>query len=297
MPSYIALYNSGELNERITAIKSIYGKCNLCPHKCSIDRVNYTDGYCRSSINPIVASATPHFGEEPPLVGKYGSGTIFFTNCNLRCIYCQNCSISQMSEEQEITCKKLAEIMINLQNCGCHNINFVTPTHMVYPILGALEIAIDMGLQIPLVYNSGGYDSLKTLKLLDGIFDIYMPDFKYHDEKTGFSLSNARYYPEIAKMAIKEMYRQVGDLKIDQNGIAYRGLIVRHLILPGFQGESKKIIEFIASLSTNTYINIMDQYRPEYRAVENSNLTRRINANEYFEVIQYAKKLGLTING
>ena len=294
-PSYIELHATGELKNRIARVEKICSKCSQCPHQCYVDRRSCSDGYCRSNLNPVIASAGPHFGEEPPLVGHYGSGTIFFTNCNLRCIYCQNCDISQLHDGKEITYDELASVMVDLQQRGCHNINFVTPTHMIYPILKSLEIAIENGLHIPIVYNSGGYDALKTLKILDGIVDIYMPDFKYFDEKTGFSLSNAKYYPQIARMAITEMFRQVGELKTDSDEIAYRGLIVRHLVLPGYLDESKEIINFIAGLSKNIYLNIMDQYRPEYRAVENSNLTRRITGQEHIEILSYARERGLSM--
>ena len=294
-PSYIELYKSGELNKRIESAGIICKKCSLCPHNCGVDRNICSDGYCRSSIEPVVSSAFPHFGEESPLVGTNGSGTIFFTNYNLQCIYCQNCDISQMENGQEISYEELADIMIDLQQKGCHNINFVTPTHMIYPVLRALKISIEKGLKIPLVYNSGGYDSVKTLRLLDGIIDIYLPDFKYFDEKTGYSLSNARYYPLIAQIAIREMFRQVGELITDKNNIAYRGLIVRHLALPGYSSESKKILDFLAGLSKNIYVNIMDQYRPEYRAVEQSNLNRRITEEEFREIITYAKDIGLAV--
>ncbi|UCH13090.1 MAG: radical SAM protein [Bacteroidales bacterium] len=292
-PSYIKLYKTGELEKRIKNIAEIYKLCTLCPQACEVDRYEGHGGKCKSSIMPTVSSASPHYGEEPPLVGYYGSGTIFFTNCNLHCIYCQNFDISQMSEGSEISYEQLAELIIALRNKGCHNINFVTPTHMLYQILRALEIAIEKGLNIPLVYNCGGYESVDTLKLLDGVFDIYMPDFKYYNEESGAALSDAKSYPQTAQMAISEMYRQVGDLKLNNSGIAYRGLLIRHLVLPEHTDESKKILEFIATLSRNTYVNIMDQYRPAYRAYENSSLTRRITSEEYQEVLDYAKKIGL----
>jgi len=292
-PSYIKLYKTGELDIRIKNIAEIYKRCTICPQKCEVDRSEGESGKCSSSMMPTVSSASAHFGEEPPLVGYYGSGTIFFTNCNLHCIYCQNFDISQMHEGREISYEQLAELIIALQNKGCHNINFVTPTHMVYPILYALKMAIEKGLNIPLVYNSGGYESVETIKLLNGIFDIYMPDFKYFNEKTGYTLSNAKSYPQIAQMAISEMYRQVGDLKLNNHGIAHRGLLIRHLVLPEHTDESKNILNFVAALSKNTYVNIMDQYRPAYRAAENYYLTRRITAEEYQEVLDYAKKIGL----
>jgi len=293
-PSYKEIYKTGELNLRIKEIAKIYKQCTLCPHECKIDRSVDKNGKCSSGMLPIVSSASPHFGEEPPLVGYHGSGTIFFTNCNLHCIYCQNYDISQMHEGQEISYADLAELMIALQKRGCHNINFVTPTHMIYPILQALKIAIEKGLDIPLVYNSGGYDSVETLRLLDGIFDIYMPDFKYFNKNSGNDLSKAESYPQMAQKAITEMHRQVGDLKLDENNIAYRGLLIRHLVLPSHISESKKILEFIVHLSKNTYVNIMDQYRPEYMAFKDNTLTRRITTDEYREVVSYAKELGLT---
>ncbi|MBN2610943.1 MAG: radical SAM protein [Bacteroidales bacterium] len=295
IPSYISICKSGEISRRIEAAGEICTRCSLCPHRCGVDRSLCSDGYCRSSLQPVVASAGPHFGEEPPLVGLYGSGTIFFSGCNLECLYCQNYEISQLDTGKIIGYEELADIMIGLQQQGCHNINLVTPTHMVYPILKALKIAVERGLSIPLVYNSGGYEAVKTLKLLDGIIDIYMPDFKYFNEKTGYSLSHARYYPQIAQMAIEEMFRQVGGLKTDRQGIAYKGLIVRHLILPCYLDESKKIIDFVAALSKDIYLNLMDQYRPEYKAAENSNLTRKVTSEEYFEVLNYAKEKGLAM--
>ncbi len=294
IPQYIELHKSGELDKRIKEIEKIYKSCTLCPHNCKIDRSVNKNGKCCSGMLPAVSSASPHFGEEPPLVGYSGSGTIFFTSCNLHCIYCQNYDISQMHIGQEISYDDLAGIMIDLQKRGCHNINFVTPTHMIYQILRSLKTAIAKGLNIPLVYNSGGYDSVETLILLDGVIDIYMPDFKYFNDKTGEALSGIKSYPQIAKMAITEMYRQTGDLKLDENGTAYKGLLIRHLVLPSHTNESKHILEFVLNLSKNTYLNIMDQYRPEYRAAENSALTRRISSEEYFEVVDYANKLGLT---
>jgi putative pyruvate formate lyase activating enzyme len=293
-PSYIEVYRSGALDNRIEKVAEIYKHCTLCPNKCEVDRTVSREGKCKSGSLPIVSSANPHFGEEPPLVGYHGSGTIFFTHCNLHCIYCQNYDISQMSGGREISYEQLAELMIHLQKTGCHNINFVTPTHMVYPILIALKKAIDKGLNVPLVYNSGGYDSVDTIKLLDGVFDIYMPDFKYYFDESGLTLSNAPSYPQVARMAIREMHRQVGDLQLNEKGIAFRGLLVRHLVLPEHTDESKGIMDFIASLSLNTYLNIMDQYRPAYRAYECRSLTRRISHEEYQELIDYALKLGLT---
>jgi putative pyruvate formate lyase activating enzyme len=292
-PGYITLYKTGELARRVREIEAICRKCTLCPHRCQVDRTLSAGGFCASTIRPVVASATPHFGEEPPLVGRFGSGTIFFSGCTLKCKYCQNYSISQWHEGSAITIEQLADIMLYLQTKGCHNINFVTPTHMILPIMQALIIAIEGGLSVPLVYNSSGYEAVETLKLLDGVIDIYMPDMKYWDEKTGWELSGIKNYPEMARLAIREMRRQVGDLELDLKGIARRGLIVRHLILPGHLEESKKIIAFIAELSQQTYLNLMDQYHPEYRAYEYIEMARRITEEEYKQLETYAVDLGV----
>jgi len=292
-PSYIRLYNEGKLWDRIERISSLIENCTLCPHKCRIDRKNSKDGKCQSGELPIVASYGPHYGEEPPLVGFYGSGTIFLTNCNLKCIFCQNYDISQMHSGTIISYQDLAEMMIELQLKGCHNINFVTPTHMVHTIVTALPEAIEKGLRIPLVYNSGGYDAVETIQLLDGIFDIYMPDFKYFNNQTAYRLSGINNYVEEASKAIFEMHRQVGDLKMNNQGIAYRGLIIRHLILPENQADTFKVIHFIKTLSENTYLNLMNQYRPEFHACNEPLINRRINSEEFEEAIKYANKVGL----
>jgi putative pyruvate formate lyase activating enzyme len=293
-PGYIALYNSGELEKRIKEIEKLTVACSLCPRHCGADR-RHIKGSCHCLLLPVISSAAPHFGEEPPLTGYYGSGTIFFTNCNLNCIYCQNYDISQLHVGREISYESLADLMTGLQERGCHNINLVTPTHQIYSILKALETAIEKGLRIPLVYNSGGYDALKTLELLEGIVDIYMPDFKYFEEKTGKRLSKVDHYPETAMKAIREMYRQVGDLKTDDTGVAFRGLIVRHLVLPGYYRESEKIIDFIASVSGGIYLNLMDQYRPVYRSNDDKNLGDSLSSDEYRKVYSYAASLGLRL--
>ncbi|MBA7511580.1 hypothetical protein ES705_03576 [subsurface metagenome] len=293
-PEYLQLHDSGELKKRIKEIERICTKCSLCPRNCGVDRTQ-TVGKCFSPITPVISSAGPHFGEEPPLVGYYGSGTIFFTNCNLNCIYCQNYDISQLHAGQDTSYEALADLMVNMQDRRCHNINLVSPTHQVCSILRALEIAIDKGLNLPLVYNSGGYDSVATLKLLEGIINIYMPDFKYYENETGKRLSNVNDYPAVAKKAITEMHRQVGDLQTDQQGVAYQGLIVRHLILPGYLEESKKIIEFTASISKGIYLNLMDQYRPAYKAAEDPKLTLRLSSTDYNELNTYAVDQGITL--
>ncbi|RKX78668.1 MAG: radical SAM protein [Spirochaetes bacterium] len=292
-PSYLDLFSSSILKERVSLFEEIIKKCTLCPKSCGINRFESKEGDCRSGYLPIVSSCGPHFGEEPPLVGYRGSGTIFFTNCNLSCIFCQNYDISHLGYGKEISFEELAGMMIHLQQIGCHNINFVTPSHMVYAILKALLIAVPRGLRIPLVYNSGGYDALKTIELLDGIFDIYMPDYKYAEENVGRELSGARRYPIVAKTAIGEMYRQVGDLTLDNRGVAYRGLLVRHLVLPHNLAGTDEVIDFIAGLSKNTYLNLMDQYRPCYRAKEKPELVRRITLKEYDEMVALARRRGL----
>lgn len=295
-PTYISLHKSGELEQRIKYFEKIYKTCTLCPHNCQINRFETKKGKCKSGEKAFVASFNAHFGEERPLVGTKGSGTIFFSSCNLKCVYCQNYDISQLKEGHNISSEQLSKIMLALQYNGCHNINFVTPTHMIVQILRALALAIDKGLNIPLVYNSGGYDSLKTIQKLDGIFDIYMPDIKYTNSTTGRELSKVDDYAEKCMEAVKEMHRQVGDLKINRNGLAYRGLLVRHLVLPTFIDESKKVMDFLRSLSANTYVNVMDQYRPAYKAKHHSTINRKLSLDEYNEVLSYAKGLGLRID-
>jgi len=251
-------------------------------------------GMCQVGRLPVVSSFGPHFGEEAPLVGQYGSGTIFFTSCNLSCIFCQNWEISHIRQGEEISIETLAKIMIHLQSLGCHNINFVTPTHFVTQILEALPLAIDLGLSVPLIYNSGGYDSVDTLKLLDGVFDIYMPDFKYWDEEVAERLSKAKEYPQVARAAIKEMHRQVGDLVIDAQGVAQRGLLVRHLVLPQGLSGSRQIMRFLAQeISPNTYVNLMDQYRPCGEAWQYPPISRRLSRAEYQQALSEARAEGI----
>jgi putative pyruvate formate lyase activating enzyme len=279
---------------KIKTLEEILQSCVLCPRECRVDRTSGERGYCNTGDLPFVSSWNPHFGEERPLVGRHGSGTIFLGNCNLGCIFCQNYTISHLGEGSEISHAKLADIMVSLQNTGCHNINFVTPTHQVPAIVSAVKIASDRGLTIPLVYNCGGYESVDTLKMLDGIFDIYMPDFKYSDKTHAANYSNAPDYPEKAKLAIIEMHRQVGDLMINQDGIAERGLLIRHLVLPEDIAGTAEVVTFIAEeISTNTYVNIMDQYYPCYMAHRNPPLNRRITGREYAAAIQLAIKAGL----
>lgn len=292
--TYLKLYYTGELKERIEKAKSLLESCFVCPRHCRVNRLKGEKGKCRVAGEAMVSSYGPHFGEEAPLVGRHGSGTIFLTNCNLRCLFCQNYSISQLGEGEIISKEELAYMMLSLQSQGCHNINLVSPTHVVPQILVALGVAIESGLHIPLVYNSGGYDSVETLRLLDGIIDIYMPDMKYSDEKIAKELSGVENYPEINKAAIREMHRQVGDLQIDKEGIAQRGLLVRHLVLPDDLAGTKEVVNFLArEISPYTYVNVMNQYHPCYQAFQIPSLARRISTREFQEAIELAHQAGL----
>jgi putative pyruvate formate lyase activating enzyme len=293
IPSYIRLFNEGILQERIENMEARLDPCILCPHQCLANRKSNHTGNCHTGEYPFVASYGPHFGEEPPLLGFRGSGTIFFSNCNLSCIFCQNYDISQLGTGQIIDYENLADMMIDLQTQGCHNINLVTPTHVIHALMKALPRAIENGLRVPLVYNSGGYDSVETIRLLEGVFDIYMPDLKYFNNQTALELSGIPNYVDNATKVIREMHRQVGDLILDEQGIAVRGMIVRHLILPGNLADTNQVIDFICTLSGDTYLNLMDQYRPEYHAYEDPRLGRRITAEEFNNAINYAKKSGL----
>lgn len=294
-PCYIETYRSGKLREKIEAAYKILENCTLCPRNCKVNRLAGKTGVCKVDKEPMISSITPHFGEEPPLVGRHGSGTIFLTGCNLLCLYCQNWEISHLMEGREVSLEEFAEGMLYLQKIGCHNINFVTPTHQVPQILAALEIAIPRGLKVPLVYNTGGYDSIEELKLMEGIIDIYMPDFKYWDSEISRKYSRgAKDYPEITRAALKEMHRQVGDLVINKEGIAERGMLIRHLVLPEGLAGTAGIMHFIATeLSQDSYVNIMDQYRPCGKAWNYPPLDRRITYEEYKEAIEIARKEGL----
>lgn len=281
-----------ELQDKIRQAEEILKNCTLCPRNCNVDRTAGELGFCRTDDRLHIASWSPHFGEEAPLVGRHGSGTIFFTYCNLGCLFCQNWTISHLGEGSPLSFESLAGIMLTLQKQGCHNINYVTPTHQVPMILRSLEIAIDKGLKVPIVYNCGGYESIETLKLLEGVIDIYMPDFKYSDPEPAEKYSKAKDYPSVAKAAIKEMHRQVGDLVMDEDGIALRGLLVRHLVLPDGSAGTEKIAEFLANeISLDTYMNIMAQYYPCYKA--GYPIDRRITASEYETAVKAARRAGL----
>jgi len=294
-PAYLKLLHSGELRERTKEAHKRLEACDICPRECGVNRRESAKGaVCRTGERAFVCSCNPHFGEEAPLVGRGGSGTIFFACCNLNCQYCQNYEISQLGQGREVEPEELAAMMLRLQALGCHNINFVSPTHVVPQILAGLLIAAEAGLRLPLVYNTGGYDSLKTLALLDGIIDIYMPDLKYGDADTALRYSKIKNYPAINQAAVKEMHRQVGDLVLDEREVALRGLLVRHLVLPEGLAGTAKIVEFLAQeVSTNAYLNVMDQYRPCYKGYELPPLNRRITSEEYAEAVRLAHEAGL----
>lgn len=293
--SYLKLHQTGELGRRIESALKMLQDCTACPRQCHVDRTAGEIGFCGTGRLARIASYNLHYGEEAPLVGSGGSGTIFFSQCNLACEFCQNWDISHEGEDAtEVAPNQLAFIMNRLQQDGAHNINFVTPSHVVPQILEALPEAVDNGLTLPLVYNSSGYDSLETLKLLDGIFDIYMPDAKFMDPGYARRFCQAADYPDRAKEALGEMHRQVGDLVLDDNGVALRGLLVRHLIMPENTAGTEDWMKFLASLSTNTYINVMDQYRPCGRAHEHRELSRSITRDEYEAAKRKAADAGLT---
>ena len=294
-PAYIHTFKQGLLREKITKAYSLLKSCNLCPRKCGVDRLSGETGFCKTAKLAWVSSYNPHFGEEAPLVGTRGSGTIFFTHCNLLCLFCQNFEISHQGHGQQLSNDELAGIMLLLQNQGCHNINFVTPSHVVPQILSAVEIAVQHGLSVPLVFNTGCYDRIATLKLLDGVFDIYMPDFKFWDSHVAEITCQAPDYPEVAKKALIEMHRQVGDLEIDDAGIARRGLIIRHLVLPDGMAGTREIMRFIAkNLSSDSYVNVMAQYRPCGRAAEVKGLDSHLSPQDYHEAVQAAKQEGIS---
>jgi len=292
--SYVELYERGILKKRKEELNKLLKKCHLCPRKCLVNRLQDEKGFCGAGKRTAVSSYNLHFGEEPPISGYRGSGTIFFTHCNLRCCFCQNYPISQLGNGQEVEISQLATMMVKLQKLGAHNINFVTPTHFVPQIVEALELAVGEGLNIPLVYNSGGYDSVETFKLLDGIVDIYMPDAKYSNSQSAQTYSRAADYFEVNKKALLEMHRQVGDLKMDKEGIAKQGLLIRHLVMPEDIVGSRGVLEFIAkNISQNTYMSIMAQYHPAHLAFEFPELSRKISKTEYDAVLKMADELGL----
>jgi len=291
-PAYLKL-TQAELKNRIKRAIELLESCTICPRNCKVNRLNDERGFCGVGRYAIIASYGPHLGEEAPLVGSHGSGTIFIAGCNLKCVFCQNFEISHLMEGYEVTPEQLAKIMIYLKNIGCHNINIVTPTHVVPQILEALPYAIELGLDLPIVYNTGGYDKEEVLKLLDNIVDIYMPDIKFVDKKLTQKFMHAPDYFEVCKSAVKEMHRQVGDL-ILENGIATKGLLVRHLVMPNELAGTEEVVRFLSQeISKDTYINIMAQYRPCGYAHKYPEIARRITYDEYKKAILIAQKYGL----
>ncbi len=295
-PAYLALLDDKRLAVRTEQAYQHMADCDLCARYCYVDRFKTTKGaVCRTGIAAVVNSFGPHHGEENPLRGIHGSGTIFFSWCNLRCVFCQNWEISQKGQGYEVDPQTLADMMLQLQAQGCHNINLVTPSHVVAQIIAAVQIAAQRGLHLPLVYNTGGYDSPEALSLLDGIIDIYMPDMKYGDSSSARQYSRVRNFVEVNFAAVKEMHRQVGDLQLDENGIAQRGLLVRHLVLPDDLAGSEAVIAFLADkVSKVTYLNLMDQYRPCYRADENPPLDRPLSEDEYLQALDLTRQYGLS---
>ncbi len=292
-PAYLKLLQSGELAERVKIAYEHLADCDLCGWECHIDRSERT-GACKTGMQPVIASYGPHHGEEDPLRGWGGSGTIFFSWCNLRCQFCQNYDISQLGRGHAVSLEQLATMMLELQEQGCHNINFVSPSHVVAQILAATLIAAQAGLRLPLVYNTGGYDSLAALALLDGVIDIYMPDVKYADERLAKKYSKIPSYPAINQAAVKEMHRQVGDLILDKHGIAQRGLLVRHLVMPNELAGTDEIARFLAQeVSANTYINVMAQYRPCHKARDYPKLNRPPTRQELEEARRAVQDAGL----
>jgi putative pyruvate formate lyase activating enzyme len=309
-PVYLELLETGELDRRIDSLYQILESCQLCPRKCHENRLRGQRGHCQAGARLMVSSYHPHFGEEAPLVGEGkglviahafglnpsgGSGTIFLTNCNLLCVYCQNYDISHLAEGREVSEDEVASMMLILQGRGCHNINLVTPTHYAPQLVKAIKLAAEGGLHLPVVWNCGGYENVEVIKLLDGIIDIYMPDIKYGDAAPAKRYSNAPDYFDRCREAVREMHRQVGDLRLDYSGIAYRGLLIRHLVLPGGLAGTKKVLKFIANeISKDSYINIMGQYRPAGEAYNYPELNRYPSRQELVEAIDMAKELGLT---
>jgi putative pyruvate formate lyase activating enzyme len=296
-PAYLKLHKTGELKTRSEKLWAVMESCRLCPRKCGVNRLKEMNGFCQApGATLVVSSVHPHFGEERPLVGTGGSGTIFLTHCNLRCVFCQNWEVSQLGRGFERSIAELAGMMLRLQKIGCHNINFVTPTHYSAHILKALDMAAAKGLRLPIVYNTSGWERLEILKHFDGIIDIYLPDFKYWDSDMSAKYSSdAENYPEITKEAILEMHRQVGVAKPEKSGVMQRGLMIRHLVMPNHTSGSEKIMEWIAeNLPKDTYINIMVQYNPVYKAYDYPEISRRITGEEYKRVVKKAKKMGLS---
>ena len=293
-PAYLKTFREGELTTRVEEALKRMEACDLCPRECGVNRMKGETGFCETGRRAKVASYSAHFGEEDPLVGQYGSGTIFISSCNLLCSFCQNYEISHQKEGLEVEPAQMAEMMVHLADRGCHNINFVTPSHVVPQLLEALACAVEMGLKVPLVYNTGGYDKPDTLRMLDGLFDIYMPDFKFWEEKWADRYCGAPNYRDVVINAVKEMHRQVGDLVMDEQGVAVRGLLVRHLVMPGDVSGTEKIMDFLVEeVSVNTYVNVMDQYRPCGKAHKDAFVNRRLRPEEFRRAMDAAIRAGL----
>ncbi len=296
IPKYIKAKQKGWLLKKIEQSSALLTSCTLCPRQCRVDRTKGAKGYCSTGEKAVVSSFAPHFGEEPQLVGDKGSGTIFFSHCNLKCIFCQNYEISIKGMGEEADDEQIASIMLHLQKIGCHNINLVTPSHVVPQILKALDIAIDHGLNIPLVYNCSGYESIDTLRILKDIIDIFMPDFKFWAPEMSELCCNALDYPQIAKKAIKEMYDQTGDLQMDTKGIACSGLIVRHLVMPENLDGTYQILKFLKEeISSHAYINVMSQYRPMGDVFKIKELSRPVTSDEFRKALTMAEDLNLKV--
>ncbi|MCS7066604.1 MAG: radical SAM protein [Fimbriimonadales bacterium] len=300
VPSYVQAYEAGLLRERVdAALELLKAPCHVCPRYCKVNRLQDEHGACLIGRYAVVASAFPHFGEEDVLRGWMGSGTIFMSGCNLRCVFCQNYDISQVVSGTRVTPEQLAALMLRLQELGCHNINIVTPEHVVPQVVEALYLAVQQGLRLPLVYNTSAYDSRESLQVLDGLVDIYMPDFKvWTHESARRYLKSKEDYAEVARESIREMHRQVGDLQIDELGLAYRGLLLRHLMMPGLVEETKAILHWIAeTLGPNTYVNLMAQYYPANKVGESyPEINRSLYREEYIEAVEYAESLGLRLD-
>jgi putative pyruvate formate lyase activating enzyme len=295
-PAYLKLHRSGELKKRGEALWTMMAGCRLCPRECGANRLAGTKGFCGSDAELFVASHHPHFGEEKPLVGRGGSGTVFFSNCNLRCVFCINWEISQGGRGRRHGIDDLAAMMLDLQETGCHNINVVTPTHYAPHIILALDAAAGRGLRLPLVYNTSGWERMEILKTLDGIVDIYMPDFKYADDLMAAKYSSgAETYPELVKAALLEMHRQAGVAKPAGDGLLYRGLIVRHLVMPNHVSGTRQVIRWISeNLPRDTYVNLMSQYRPAFKARDYPEISRAVTRQEYLQAVEWAREAGLT---
>jgi putative pyruvate formate lyase activating enzyme len=297
-PAYLRTWESGALAEKVEQAREALRSCRVCPRDCDVDRLADAKGVCKTGRHALVSSAFPHFGEEDCLRGRRGSGTIFFAGCNLRCVFCQNYDISWEADGQELAAPQIAALMLDLQDRGCHNVNFVTPEHVVPQVIEAIHEAVGRGLRLPIVYNTSAYDSLHSLELLDGIVDVYMPDFKFWDPAVAKRLVLAADYPERAQAAFREMHRQVGDLVFDHDGVALRGLLVRHLVMPHQLASTREVMRFLSQeLSPDTFVNIMDQYRPAGQVLKRprqyAEIDRPLASEEYREAVAIAREEGL----